>query len=77
LKNYRPAKKRIAVSAGESLRIVRQLQGLSQIQLAQRTGIPRAKLSAIENDRAPLGAKRARILARALNCHPAAILSDR
>lgn len=75
MKNYRPARKRIALSVGESLRIVRQLRGLSQDQLAKRTGIPRAKLSAIENDRLPLGAERARILGCALNCDPAASLN--
>jgi transcriptional regulator with XRE-family HTH domain len=48
LKTFRPAKKRTAVSVGESVRIVRELQGLSQNQLAERTGIPQATLSAIE-----------------------------
>lgn len=42
MKQFRPAKKRISVSVGESVRIVRELQGLSQNQLAQRTGIPQA-----------------------------------
>ena len=55
MKQFRPAKKRIAVSAGESVRIIRELQSLSQNQLAQRTGIPQATLSAIENDRVRLG----------------------
>src|SRR3972149_6924157 len=55
MKQFRSAKKRITVSAGESVRIIRELQGLSQNQLAQRTGIPQATLSAIENDRVRLG----------------------
>ncbi|MGQ0654680.1 MAG: helix-turn-helix domain-containing protein [Betaproteobacteria bacterium] len=66
MKEFRPAKKRIAVSVGESVRIVRELQGLSQNQLAERTGIPQATLSAIENDRVRLGVERAKVLARAL-----------
>lgn len=74
MKEYRPAKKRIAVSVGESVRIVRELQGLSQNQLAERTGIPQATLSAIENDRVRLGVERAKVLARALKCHPAVLL---
>ena len=39
MKNYRAARKRVTVSVGESVRIIRELQGLSQNQLAQRTGI--------------------------------------
>jgi transcriptional regulator with XRE-family HTH domain len=74
MKDFRPAKKRIAVSVGESVRIVRELQGLSQNQLAVRTGIPQATLSAIENDRVRLGVERAKVLARALKCHPAVLV---
>ena len=55
MKGYRPARKRVAVSVGESVRIVRELQGLSQNELAQRTGISQATISAIENDRVRLG----------------------
>ena len=74
MKQFRPAKKRITVSARESVRIIRELQGLSQNQLAQRTGIPQATLSAIENDRVRLGVERAKVLARALKCHPAVLV---
>ena len=74
MKEFRPAKKRIKVSVGESVRIVRELQGLSQNQLAERTGIPQATLSAIENDRVRLGVERAKVLARALKCHPAVLV---
>ena len=74
MKQFRPAKKRITVSAGESVRIIRELQGLSQNQLAQLTGIPQATLSAIENDRVRLGVERAKVLARALKCHPAVLV---
>jgi len=71
---FRTAKKRITVSVGESVRIVRELQGLSQNQLAERTGIPQATLSAIENDRVRLGVERAKVLAKALKCHPAVLV---
>jgi transcriptional regulator with XRE-family HTH domain len=74
MNQFRPAKKRITVSVGESVRIVRELQGLSQNQLAQRTGIPQATLSAIENDRVRLGVERAKVLAKALKCHPAVLV---
>jgi transcriptional regulator with XRE-family HTH domain len=74
MKQFRPAKKRIEVSVGESVRIVRELQELSQNQLADLTGIPQATISAIENDRVSLGVERAKILAKALKCHPAVLV---
>jgi hypothetical protein len=40
MSQFRPAKKRIQVSPGESVRIIRELQGFSQNQLAQLSGIP-------------------------------------
>lgn len=71
---YQPAKKRTSVSVGESVRIIRELQDLSQNRLAELTGIPQATLSAIENDRVRLGVERAKVLARALRCHPAVLV---
>ena len=46
---FRPAKKRAEVSVGKSVRILRELQGLSQNQLAELSGVSQATLSAIEN----------------------------
>lgn len=74
MKTFRPARKRVEVSVGESARIIRELQGYSQNELARLTGIPQATLSAIENDRVRLGVERAKILARALKCHPAVLV---
>ncbi|SRR6266540_1386551 len=74
MNQFRPAKKRIEVTVGESVRIIRELQGYSQNQLAQLSGIPQATLSAIENDRVRLGVERAKVLARALRCHPAVLV---
>ena len=74
MKQYRTAKRRAEVSVGESVRIIRELQGLSQNQLAQLTKIPQTTISAIENDRVRLGVERAKVLARALKCHPAVLV---
>ncbi len=74
MKEFRPAKKRIEVSVGESVRIIRELQELSQNQLSELTGIPQATISAIENGRVNLGVERAKVLARAMKCHPAVLL---
>ena len=74
MKNYRKAQKTVDVTVGESVRIIRELQGLSQTQLAERTGIPQSTISGIENDRIQIGVERAKMLARALNCHPAVLV---
>ena len=74
MRAFRPARKRINVSVGESVRIIRELQGYSQNEVARLTGIPQATLSAIENDRVRLGVERAKILGRALKCHPAVLV---
>ena len=74
MKEFRPVRKRVDVCVGESVRIVRALQELTQNQLCALTGIPQATISAIENDRVNLGVKRAKVLARALKCHPAVLV---
>ena len=74
MKDYRKAKKNIEVTVGESVRIIRELQGLSQNDLAELTGIPQSTISAIENNRVQLGVERAKVLARALSCHPAVLV---
>ncbi len=74
MNNYKEAQKRIDVSVGESVRIMRELQELSQNQLASLSGMPQSTLSAIENDKIKLGVERAKVLARALNCHPAVLV---
>lgn len=74
MKNYRKAQKTVDVTVGESVRIIRELQGLSQTELAERTGIPQSTISGIENDRIQIGVERAKMLARALHCHPAVLV---
>ena len=74
MKRFRRARKMVNVSVGESVRIIREFQGLSQNQLSRMTRIPQSTLSAIENDRVNLGVERAKVLARALKCHPAVLL---
>lgn len=73
-KDFRKAAKTVDVSVGESVRILRELQGLSQNQLSERSGIPQSTISAIENDRVNLGVERAKVLARALQVHPAVLV---
>ena len=74
MKDFRKAKKNVDVTVGDSVKIIRELQELSQNELATLTGIPQSTISAIENDRVQLGVERAKVLARALKCHPAVLL---
>lgn len=74
MSDFHPAKRRIQVTVGESVRIMRELQELSQNQLSALTGIPQATISAIENGRVNLGVERAKVLATALRCHPAMLV---
>jgi len=74
MKDFKEAKKLIDVSIGESVRIIRELQELSQNELSTLTGIPQSTLSAIEHDKVKLGVERAKVIARALKCHPAVLV---
>ena len=77
MKDFQEAQKqsnRVDVSIGESVRIIRELQELSQNELSSITGIPQSTLSAIEHNRVNLGIERAKVLARALKCHPAVLV---
>jgi transcriptional regulator with XRE-family HTH domain len=74
MNEYQIAKKLCDVSVGESVKIIRELQELSQNELAELTGIPQSTISAIEHDKINLGIERAKILAKALKCHPAVLV---
>ncbi len=74
MSDFRKAKKRVSTSPGESVRILRELQGLSQNELSDLAGIPQSTISSIERQRINLGVERAKVLARALQCHPAVLV---
>ena len=74
MSEFQKARRRVVVSPGESVRILREMQELSQNQLAELSGIPQSTISAIERDRVNLGIERAKVLARALKVHPAVLV---
>ena len=74
MKNYQDSPVRAKVSIGESVRIIRELQELSQNQLSALTGIPQSTLSSIEHEKIKIGVERAKTLARALKVHPAVLV---
>ena len=74
MSEFRRAKKSVEVTPGESVKILRELQELSQNELSKLTGMPQSTISAIENDRIRLGVERSKVLARSLGCHPAVLV---
>ena len=54
--------------------MLRELQGLSQNDLAKLTGISQSNISALESDARQMGRGRALTLAKALRVHPAVLL---
>jgi len=63
-----------SLTPGEAVKMVRELQALSQNELAHLTGISQSNISALENGMAQLGRDRALVLAKALHVHPAVLL---
>jgi ribosome-binding protein aMBF1 (putative translation factor) len=72
--NFKPAKARIALTPGDSVRIAREMLELSQNDLSQLTHLPQSTISGIESGRINLGVERAKVLARALKVHPAVLV---
>ena len=64
----------IAVSPGEMLATLRQLQGLTQSELAKKAKMTQANISSMESGRQQIGRDRAIALAKALKVHPAVIM---
>jgi len=71
---FAKAKVHSEISPGEALKMLRELQGLSQNNLEKMTGISQSNISAIENGSKQLGRERAIIFAKALRVHPAVLL---
>ena len=73
-KDFIKAKVRVQVTPGESLRILRDFQEMSQNKLALLSGISQSNISAFENGSKQIGRETAIKLAKALKVHPAVIL---
>ncbi len=61
--------------AGDLLAGARHREGLTQVRLAELTGIPRRHISEMENNRRPIGKQNARKLAEALHIDPRRLLT--
>lgn len=62
------------LSTGEVIRMLRELKGWTQNELAKRSGISATNISLLENEKVDIGKRRAEQLARAFDIHPAIIM---
>ena len=69
-----PAKSHAKLTSGEVIRMLRDLEGWTQVELAKHSGINATNLSLLENDRVEIGKRRAEQLAQAFAVHPAIIM---
>ena len=63
-----------SLSTGEVIRMLRELKGWTQTELARLSGISTTNISLLENEKVDIGKKRAEQLAKAFNVHPATIM---
>jgi transcriptional regulator with XRE-family HTH domain len=69
-----PAKPHATLTTGEVIRMLRDLKGWTQDELAQRSGISASNISLLENEKVDIGKKRAEQIAKAFDVHPAIIM---
>ena len=63
------------VHPGTYLSGARYREDITQVELAERTGIPRRHISEMENGKRPIGKQNAKKLAEVLNIEPRRLLS--
>ena len=68
------AKPHATLTTSEVIRMLRELKGWTQEQLAEQSGLNAKNISLLENGRIDIGKKRAVQLAEAFNVHPAIIM---
>ena len=72
--DFKPAKQHAILTTGEVIKMLRDLKGWTQEELAKRSGISATNLSLLENERVDIGKRRAEQLAKAFGIHPAIIM---
>lgn len=73
-KDFVKAKVHTPVTPAEMLKALRELQEMTQKELADKSGLTQSNISAMENGASRIGRERALKLAAALKTHPAVIL---
>lgn len=69
-----PAEPHAELTTGDAIRMLRELKGWTQGELAERSGVTVTNLSLLENGRVEIGKRRAIQIARAFDVHPAIIM---
>jgi transcriptional regulator with XRE-family HTH domain len=72
--NFKPARQHAILTTGEVIKMLRELKGWTQEDLAKYSSINAKNISMLENDKLEIGKKRAEQLAKAFNVHPAIIM---
>ncbi len=73
-KEFLPTKRHVALTTGEAIRMLRELKGWTQAELARRSNVSSTNISLLENGKVEIGKRRAEQIARALGVHPAIIM---
>ncbi len=68
------AKTHIKLTTGDVIRMLRELKGWTQKDLAEKSGITDTNISLLENEKIEIGKKRAEQLSKAFAVHPAIIM---
>ncbi|HXX81621.1 MAG TPA: helix-turn-helix transcriptional regulator [Thermodesulfovibrionales bacterium] len=71
---FAPARPHAVLTTGEVIRMLRELKGWTQSELARRCGISATNISLLENEKVEIGKKRAEQIAKAFGIHPAIIM---
>jgi len=71
---FSAAKSHTVLSTGEVIRLLRELKGWTQAELAHKSGISATNISLLENEKVEIGKKRAEQLAKTFDVHPAIIM---
>jgi len=71
---FESAKPYAILKTGEVIRMLRDLKGWTQAELAKRSGISATNISLLENDKVEIGKRRAEQLAKSFGIHPAIIM---
>ncbi len=69
-----PARRHAVLTTGEVIRMLRELKGWTQAELAERSGISTTNISLLENAKVEIGKKCAEQIAKAFGVHPAIIM---
>ena len=73
-RGFVPAQPHASLTSGQVIRMLRELKGWTQDELASRSGITATNISLLENEKVDIGKKRVERLAKAFDVHPAIIM---